>query len=140
MPRGPVTKPSAFHFGSVDGELRLDEEFERLPLRADEAPDTLDAAQRRLFAADLLDPDLAGGEPGENGVQRNRAVDLPAEGDIFTGAFAHDQAAGVRVGPEGEVGRRFLGERHADRLRRRTASIPPGAANSTSTYPSCTAP
>src|SRR5208337_3253531 len=104
----------AANFGWTRGELRLDEEFERLLLRADETPEPLDAAKRRLFAADLLDRDLAGGEPGENRVERERVVDLPAERKIFEGALAHDQAPGVRVSAEGEVRRALLGERHAD--------------------------
>ena len=108
-------------------------------LWADEAPDPLDAAKRRLFAADLLDRDLAGGEPGENRVERKRAVDLPAEGNIFAGAFAHDQAAGVRVGPKAR----------SDANSSASAMPMPSAAksfhsarrgNSTSTYPSQTAP
>src|SRR5208337_2638737 len=63
--------------------LGLGEQFERLTLGPEKAPELCDAAQRRFLARYLLDSDLARGETGEDSLQRGVAPDLPAERNVF---------------------------------------------------------
>src|SRR5271166_1207502 len=80
--------------------LGLGEQFERLTLGPEKAPELCDAAQRRFLARYLLHSDLARGETGEDSLQRGVAPDLPAERNVFPRAHANDQAPRVGVGPK----------------------------------------
>ncbi len=97
-------------------DLGLGEQFERLTLGPEKAPELCDAAQRRFLACDFLDRDLARGETGEDRLQRGVVPNLPAERNVFLRAHANDQAPRVGVGPKRQRRRRRLTDGHPDPL------------------------